>query len=46
MSEGLRAALTPQVPHMYWALILLALLVSLALLGWFGIRGFLQRVIS
>lgn len=46
MSEGLRAALTPQVPHMYWVLILLALLVSLALLGWFGIRGFLQRVIS
>ncbi|TCK75432.1 ABC transporter permease [Acidipila rosea] len=46
MSEGLRAALTPNVPHMPSALILLALLISFALLGWFGVRGFLRRVIS
>jgi len=46
MSEGLRAALTPSVPHMPAALILVALLISLALLWSFGIKGFLRRVIS
>ncbi len=46
MSEGLRAALTPNVPHMYSGVILLALLISLLVLGWIGIRGFLRRVIS
>jgi ABC-2 type transport system permease protein len=46
MSEGLRAALTPAVPHMPSLLVLAALLVSLGLLGGFGIKGFLRRVIS
>lgn len=46
MSEGLRAALTPGVPHMHPAFILLALLVSLGLLGWLGMRGFLRRILS
>jgi ABC-2 type transport system permease protein len=46
MSEGLRAALTPGVPHMPSLMIVLALLVSLAILGTFGIKGFLRRVIS
>lgn len=46
MSEGLRAALTPGVPHMHPAYILLALLVSLALLGNLGLRGFLRRILS
>jgi ABC-2 type transport system permease protein len=46
MSEGLRAALTPALPHMPAWLILLALTLSLALLGAFGIRGFLRRVQS
>jgi ABC-2 type transport system permease protein len=46
ISEGLRAAVTPDVNHMpVWA-ILLALIFFLALLGQFGIRGFLRRVIS
>ena len=46
ISEGLRAAVTPDVHHMpAWA-ILPALLFFLALLGSFGIRGFLKRVIS
>jgi ABC-2 type transport system permease protein len=46
ISEGLRAAVTPGVHHMpVWA-ILLALTFFLALLGRFGIRGFLHRVIS
>jgi ABC-2 type transport system permease protein len=46
MSEGLRAALTPQLPHMPPAMILLMLSVALAALTWFGIRGFLRRVIG
>ncbi len=46
MSEGLRTALTPGVPHMPAFAILLGLLVSLALLGTVGLRGFLRRVIS
>ena len=46
MSEGLRAALTPGLPHMPVWLILVALVLSLVLLGWAGIRGFLRRVIG
>lgn len=46
MSEGLRAALTPGVPHMPWPAIILAMLVSLAILWGIGIRGFLRNVIS
>jgi ABC-2 type transport system permease protein len=46
ISEGLRAAVTPNVEHMpVWA-ILAALTFFLAVLGSFGIRGFLRRVIS
>ena len=46
MSEGLRAALTPSLPHMPMALILGALVFWLALLGWVGTRGCLRRVIG
>ncbi len=46
MSEGLRAALTPGIPHMPAAYILLALVISLALLGNLGLRGFLRRILS
>ncbi len=46
MSEGLRTALTPDIPHMPVPLIILALLLSLTILGGIGIRGFLKRVIS
>jgi len=46
MSEGLRAALTPTLPHMHPALILLMLTVSLAALTTAGIRGFRRRVIG
>jgi ABC-2 type transport system permease protein len=46
ISEGLRAAVTPGVQHMpVWA-ILLALTFFLVVLGRFGVRGFLRRVIS
>jgi len=46
MSEGLRAAVTPSLPHMNSFLILAMLIVSLCLLTWLGIRGFLRRVIG
>jgi len=46
MSEGLRSALTPALPHMHPTLILGMLVVFLALLTWLGIRGFLRRVIG
>ena len=46
MSEGLRAAVTPALPHMNPILILTMLAVSLCLLTWLGIRGFLRRVIG
>jgi len=46
MSEGLRASLTPSLPHMHPALILVMLSLSLAALSAMGIRGFLRRVIG
>jgi ABC-2 type transport system permease protein len=46
MSEGLRAALTPTLPHMHPALILSMLVLALCLLTWIGVRGFLRRVIG
>jgi ABC-2 type transport system permease protein len=46
ISEGLRASVTPNVEHMPVYAILLALIFFLALLGRFGLRGFLRRVIS
>lgn len=46
MSEGLRAAVTPSLPHMNPVLILGMLVASLCLLTWLGIRGFLRRVIG
>jgi ABC-2 type transport system permease protein len=46
MSEGLRASVTPQIGHMPWWGIGLALLIFLVGLGWLGLRGFLRRVLS
>jgi ABC-2 type transport system permease protein len=46
MSEGLRSALTPALPHMPNALILIMLTFFLGLLTWLGIKGFLRRVIG
>lgn len=46
MSEGLRTALTPDLPHMpVWAF-LLALVLATCVLGWLGVRGFVRRTIS
>ncbi|MDP9038620.1 MAG: ABC transporter permease [Acidobacteriota bacterium] len=46
MSEGLRAAVTPGLPHMHPAEILGLLTAFLVLLTAVGIRGFLRRVIG
>jgi ABC-2 type transport system permease protein len=46
MSEGLRAALTPVLPHMDPRLILTMLIFFLVLLGWLGIKGFMRHVIG
>jgi ABC-2 type transport system permease protein len=46
MSEGLRASLTPSLPHMPSWIILMMLMVSLTVLSTLGIRGFLRRVIG
>jgi ABC-2 type transport system permease protein len=46
MSEGLRSALTPTLPHMSPLLILVMLVFFLVLLTWLGIKGFLRRVIG
>jgi ABC-2 type transport system permease protein len=46
MSEGLRAALTPTMPHMKPIYILSMLFASLCLLTWMGVKGFLRRVIG
>ena len=46
MSEGLRAAVTPGVEHMSWWAYLTALVFFTAVLGRFGLKGFLGRVLS
>jgi ABC-2 type transport system permease protein len=46
MSEGLRAALTPALPHMDPALIVGMLVFFLVLLTLTGVKGFLRRVIG
>jgi ABC-2 type transport system permease protein len=46
MSEGLRASVTPGIPHMPWWAILLALVFFATALGRWGLRGFLGRVLS
>ena len=46
MSEGLRAALTPSLPHMHPFAIVGMLVVFLCLLTGLGVRGFLRRVIG
>jgi ABC-2 type transport system permease protein len=46
MSEGMRASLIPGLPHMPLWGIYTGLIVVTALLGWFGISGFRNRVVS
>jgi ABC-2 type transport system permease protein len=46
MAEGLRTAITPNVPHMPLMWILTGMLTSLVLFTWLGLRGFYRRVID
>ena len=46
VSEGLRAALTPNVPHMHPLTFLSAMVVLLSILTATGLRSFLRRVTS
>ncbi|WP_243417864.1 ABC transporter permease [Actinomycetospora cinnamomea] len=46
VSEGLRGALTPAVPHLPAWICLLALLASCVLFGAIGLRGFLRRALD
>lgn len=46
MSEGLRTTLTPALPHMPIAASIGALTLSLIVLGYIGMKGFLRRILS
>jgi ABC-2 type transport system permease protein len=46
VSEGMRSALTPTLPHMNLALVLGALAAGTALFWWLGIRAFMKRALS
>lgn len=46
MAEGLRAAITPTIPHMPLHWILVGLTVSLILFTWVGLVGFYRAVID
>jgi ABC-2 type transport system permease protein len=46
MSEGFRAAMTPQLPHMPLPAIYAGLIVFTIALGWLGIAGFKKRVLA
>lgn len=46
LSEGMRAALTPEVPHMPAPAFLVAMVLMLSLLTVAGLRSFLRRVTS
>jgi ABC-2 type transport system permease protein len=45
-SEGMRAALTPTLPHMPLAVMLAALLAISALFLWLGLQSFERRAVS
>ncbi len=45
-SEGFRAALVPQFPHMAIHFIILGQLAFLSLFGYLGVRGFLRKAID
>ncbi|HSK27753.1 MAG TPA: ABC transporter permease [Jiangellales bacterium] len=46
VSEGLRGAMTPEVPHIDAWVCLLVLVGAVGLFGWLGIRGFRRRAID
>ena len=46
ISEGLRSVMTPEVPHMDALAFLSATLVTLVILGYFGIKGFIRQTVG
>ena len=46
VSEGMRAALVPEVPHIRTWVCILMLVVSLVVFGTIGVKGFLRRAID
>jgi ABC-2 type transport system permease protein len=46
VSEAMRAAMVPDVPHIPVGVCLLALSLSVLLFGWLGVRGFLRRAVD
>jgi len=46
MTEGLRATLTPEYPHMPVWVIVIALALATLVLGAIGVRYFVKRTIS
>lgn len=46
VSEGLRAVMVPEVPHMPVAVCLGVLVLAIAGIGWGGIRGFRKRALD
>ena len=46
VSEGMRGALTPSVPHMPMLALLAALMMTLTLFMWLGLRAFDRRAIT
>jgi hypothetical protein len=46
MSEGLRAVLTPSLPHMAMWAVLLALVGGTVVFGYLGARTFAKRVLN
>ena len=46
VAEGMRAALTPQIPHMPIAAILAALLLITSAFTWLGLRSFDKRAMG
>jgi ABC-2 type transport system permease protein len=46
VSEGLRSALTPSIPHMNEVAIIVALVAMTALFTWLGVRAFMRRAVS
>jgi len=46
LSEGMRGALTPQVGHMSYLEVYAGLIVGCLVFSFFGIRGFIHRILS
>jgi ABC-2 type transport system permease protein len=46
VAEGLRAVLTPEVPHMPIGTVLVALALITALFWWLGLRAFMKRAVG